>query len=439
VPSQFGIAAERHAAAPAGRAVEGSRAVAETVARCRPQVVPAYPISPQTHIVEAVSALVRQGELAPCEFVNVESEFGAMSLCIGASAAGSRTYTATSSQGLLFMAEALYNASGLGLPIVMTVANRALGAPINIWNDQSDSLSQRDSGWIQLYARDNQAACDLHPIAFRLAEELSVPVMVCMDGFVLTHAVERICVPEQDTVDRFLPPFTPVQRLDPAAPLSLGSMVGPEAFTEVKFVAHGRISRALDRLPELGELYSRLAGRPVDALARGYRLDGARTVFVAMGSVLGTLEDVIDEARDDGLAVGAVELTCFRPFPAERLRALLAGADRVIVLERAFSSGAGGIVTPELAAALAEPPPPRGGRPPRCHTVVAGLGGRPVTKKALRNLVRDAAHGRVAGFSFLGLDRDLLGRAGYGRAADADAGETWERLLADLRTRETWR
>jgi pyruvate ferredoxin oxidoreductase alpha subunit len=439
VPSQHAAAAERRAAAPpVGRAVEGSRAVAETVARCHPQVVPAYPISPQTHIVEAISALVRQGELAPCEFVNVESEFGAMSLCIGASAAGSRTYTATSSQGLLFMAEALYNASGLGLPIVMTVANRALGAPINIWNDQSDSLSQRDSGWIQLYARDNQAACDLHPIAFRLAEELSVPVMVCMDGFVLTHAVERIDVPEQDEVDRFLPPFAPAQRLDPDAPLSLGSMVGPEAFTEVKFIAHGRISRALGRLPELGDLYSRLTGRPTDAVARGYRLDGARTVFLAMGSVLGTLEDVIDEAREEGLAVGAVGLTCFRPFPAERLRALLGEAERVVVLERAFSPGGAGIVTPELAAALAEPPAARG-RPPRCHTVVAGLGGRPVTKKALRNLVRDGANGRVGEFSFLGLDRELLGRAGYGRAADADSGETWERLLADLRTRETWR
>lgn len=432
--------AEPPVVATPARAIEGSRAVAETVARCRPQVVPAYPISPQTHIVEAISALVRRGELEPCEFVNVESEFGAMSLCIGASAAGSRTYTATSSQGLLFMAEALYNAAGLGLPIVMTVANRALGAPINIWNDQSDSLSQRDSGWIQLYARDNQAACDLHPIAFRLAEELSVPVMVCMDGFVLTHAVERIVVPDQDTVDRFLPPFSPAQRLDPAAPLSLGSMVGPEAFTEVKFIAHGRISRALGRLPDLAELYGRITGRPVDALARGYRLEGAYTVFLAMGSVLGTLEDVIDEARADGLAVGAVGLTCFRPFPAERLRALLADAERVIVLERAFSSGASGIVTPELVAALADPPPARAdGRPPRCHTVVAGLGGRPVTKKALRNLVRDAAAGRVAGFSFLGLDRELLGRAGYGRAADADAGATWERLLADLRSREAWR
>jgi pyruvate ferredoxin oxidoreductase alpha subunit len=416
----------------AGRAIEGSRAVAETVARCRPQVVPAYPISPQTHIVEALSALTRSGDLAPCEFVNVESEFGAMSLCIGASAAGSRTYTATSSQGLLFMSEALYNASGLGLPIVMTVANRALGAPINIWNDQSDSLSQRDSGWVQLYARDNQAACDLHPLAFRLAEELSVPVMVCVDGFVLTHAVERIDVPEQRIVDAFLPPYAPQQVLDTSAPLSIGSMVGPEAFTEVRFIAHGRMQQALVRLPELAQRYGKLVHRPAVEMARGYRLEGARTVFVAMGSVLGTLEDVIDEARAEGLAVGALELTCFRPFPVEPLRALLAQARDVVVIERAFSTGAGGIVTPELIAALAEPP----AVPARCFTVVAGLGGRPVTKKALRMLVRDAVASRLARFSFLGLNRDLLARAGYGRASDDPPGGTAELLLARLRARE---
>src|SRR4051812_8086828 len=214
--------------------IEGSRAVARTVMACRPQVIPAYPISPQTHIVEALAEFVAAGELAPARFVTAESEFGAMSLAIGASAAGARAYTATASQGLLFMAEALYNASGLGLPIVMTVANRAIGAPINIWNDHSDALSQRDSGWIQLYARDNQHAADLHVLAFRLAEQLSIPVMVCMDGFVLTHAVERVDVPEQDQVDAFLPPYLPRQVLDPAAPVSIGAMVGPEAFTEVR-------------------------------------------------------------------------------------------------------------------------------------------------------------------------------------------------------------
>src|ERR671936_1903145 len=195
------------------RQAEGSRAVAETVALCRPEVIAAYPISPQTHIVEGLSRLVKEGRLAPCEFVNVESEFSAMSVCIGASAAGARSYTATASQGLLYMVEALYKASGLGLPIVMTVANRAIGAPINIWNDHSDSMSQRDSGWIQLYAESNQEALDLHIQAFKLAEAVSLPVMVCMDGFVLTHAFDRVDVPEQERADEFLPPFVPRQVL----------------------------------------------------------------------------------------------------------------------------------------------------------------------------------------------------------------------------------
>ena len=203
------------------RQIEGSRAVAETVALCRPEVVCAYPISPQTHIIEAIGAMVKSGQLSPCEFINVESEFAAMSVSIGASATGARAYTATASQGLLFMIEAVYNAAGLGLPIVMTLANRAIGAPINIWNDHSDAMAVRDAGWIQLFAETNQEAADLHIQAFRLAEELSLPVMVCMDGFILTHAVEGIELPEQAAVDAFLPPYEPRQVLDPRIPSPL--------------------------------------------------------------------------------------------------------------------------------------------------------------------------------------------------------------------------
>ena len=177
--------------------LEGSKAMARVIALCRPQVICAYPITPQTHIVEGLGDLVREGELKNCEFINVESEFAALSVAIGSSAAGARSYTATASQGLLFMAEAVYNAAGLGLPIVMTLGNRAIGAPINIWNDHSDAMALRESGWFQLFAETNQEAADLHVIAFRLAEELSVPVMVCVDGFILTHAMERVDIPEQ--------------------------------------------------------------------------------------------------------------------------------------------------------------------------------------------------------------------------------------------------
>src|SRR5450631_3676200 len=230
--------------------IEGSQAVAQAVALSRPEVICAYPISPQTHIVEALGERVRSGALAPCEFINVESEFAAMSVAIGASAAGARSYTATASQGLLFMAEAVYNASGLGLPIVMTVANRAIGAPINIWNDHSDSMSQRDCGWIQLFAETNQEAADLHIQAFMLAEELSMPVMVCMDGFILTHAFERVDLPSQSEVDAYLPAYEPRQLLDPAEPVSIGAMVGPEAFMEVRYLAHAKQLLALERIPQ---------------------------------------------------------------------------------------------------------------------------------------------------------------------------------------------
>jgi pyruvate ferredoxin oxidoreductase alpha subunit len=387
------------------RQLEGSRAVAETVGLCRPGVICAYPISPQTHIVEALSELVDSGALARCEFVNVESEFAAMSVAIGASAAGTRAYTATASQGLLFMAEALYNASGLGLPIVMTVANRAIGAPINIWNDHSDAMSQRDSGWIQLYAQSNQHAADLHVLAFRLAEELSTPVMVCMDGFVLTHAFEPVDLASQDEVDRFLSGARPRRLLDPDAPSTVGALVGPEAFTEVRYLAHLTQRRALDRIPALDKELAGVLGRSGGGLLRPYRCAEAETVVVALGSVLGTVEETVDAMRADGVPVGAVGLTTFRPFPAEAIRAALSGARRLVVVERAFSVGVGGIVAADLAAAL-----PEGDGRPR-YTLVAGLGGRPVTRAALRRVLDDAVADRLEPLTFLDLDRAAFAAA----------------------------
>src|SRR5438034_3799326 len=286
--------------------IEGSLAVAEAIALCRPQVICAYPITPQTHIVEGLGELVKSGELGGCEFLNVESEFGALSVAIGASAAGARTYTATASQGLLFMAEAVYNASGLGLPIVMTIGNRAIGAPINIWNDHSDSMSMRDAGWIQLYAETNQEALDLHIQAFRLAEELSCPVMVCMDGFILTHAYDRVDVPTQEQVDAYLPAYQPRQILDPREPVSIGAMVGPEAFTEVRYLSHHKQLRALSLIPHLAAEFEKQFGRSSGGLIRTYRTDDAETIVVALGSVNGTVQEVVDEMRADGSAIGSV-------------------------------------------------------------------------------------------------------------------------------------
>jgi pyruvate ferredoxin oxidoreductase alpha subunit len=383
--------------------VEGSKAVAVAVAACRPQVVCAYPISPQTHIVEELSRMVKAGELTGCEYVNVESEFAAMSGAIGASAVGARSYTATASQGLLYMVEAVYNASGMELPIVMTVANRAIGAPINIWNDHGDAMSQRDSGWLQLYATSNQEAADLHVQAFRIAEELSVPVMVCMDGFVLTHATERVDVPEQDQVDAFLPPFVPQQVLDPDNPVSIGAMVGPEAFTEVRYLAHHRQLDALETIPRVAAEFAAVFGRDSGGLVRPYRLDGAETVVIALGSVFGTLQDVVDLERDAGVSVGLLGITSFRPFPYDAVREALAGAKRVVVLERALAVGVGGIVATDVRSALA-------GAEIDQRTVIAGLGGRPITVPSLRGMVTSAVAGELDPLTFLDLDTAVVAR-----------------------------
>ena len=407
--------------------IEGSQGVARAVALCRPEVVAAYPISPQTHIVETLSDLVRTGELAPCEYLMVESEFAAMSACIGASAAGARAYTATASQGLLYMAEALFNASGLALPIVMTVANRAIGAPINIWNDHSDSMSLRDSGWIQLYAESNQEAVDLHVQAFPIAERLSLPVMVCMDGFVLTHAVEEIDLPEQEQVDEFVPPFEPRQVLDPAEPVTIGAMVGPEAFAEVKYLMHAKQMLALDLIPEVAAEFAGAFGRDSGGLVRGYRADDAEMIVVALGSVLGTIEDVVDELREQGVKIGVLGIICFRPYPLQEVRAALAGAQRILVLEKAFAVGAGGIVGQNVRDALS-------GLPARVYNVVAGLGGRPITKHSLHALFADVLEDRIepGRLHFLDLNWELVERELERMRKGHRPGPHAENILRDL-------
>ena len=382
---------------------EGSRAVAEAVGLCRPEVICAYPISPQTHIVEALGAMVKSGALAPCEFINVESEFAAMSVAIGASAAGARAYTATASQGLLFMAEALFNASGLGLPIVMTVANRAIGAPINIWNDHTDAMSQRDCGWIQLFAENNQEALDLHIQAFRLAEELSLPVMVCMDGFILTHAYERVDVPTQQQVDAYLPRFEPRQVLDPAEPVSIGAMVGPEAFTEVRYLAHAKQMQALELIPRWAAEFRAAFGREAGGLVHTYRTEDAETIVLALGSVLGTIKDTVDDLRARGVRIGVVGVACFRPWPLAAVREALAGARRVIVLEKSLAVGVGGIVAANVRTALA-------GRATPIYAVIAGLGGRPITKASLERVFNAAMADTLELDTFLDLDRAVVDR-----------------------------
>ena len=407
---------------------EGSHAVAEAVALCRPEVICAYPISPQTHIVEGIGEMVKAGELKDCEFINVESEFAAMSVAIGASAGGARTYTATASQGLLFMVEAVYNASGLGLPIVMTVANRAIGAPINIWNDHSDSLSQRDCGWIQLFAETNQEALDLHIQAFKLAEELSMPVMVCMDGFILTHAYERVDIPTQAQVDGFLPPYEPRQVLDPAEPVSIGAMVGPEAFMEVRYLAHAKQMQALERIPQLAKEFEAGFGRDSGGLIRGYKTEDAETIVIAMGSVLGTIKDTVDamrEAEHGGYKIGVLGITSYRPFPLAAVATALKNCKRFVVLEKSLAVGIGGIVATDVRMAVT-------GMGLKGYTVVAGLGGRAITVKSLTTLFEKASREELDPVTFLDLDWKVVNKQLERERTTRRSGPAAESMLRDV-------
>jgi pyruvate ferredoxin oxidoreductase alpha subunit len=285
----------------------------------------------------------------------------------------------------------------------MTVANRAIGGPINIWNDHSDSMSQRDSGWIQLYAETNQEAADLHVQAFKIAETLSLPVMVCMDGFILTHASERVDIPEQEQVDAFLPPYVPRQVLDPANPVSIGAMVGPEAFTEVRYMVHAKTLRALDVIPKVAKEFEGVFKRDSGGLIRPYFIEDADTVIIALGSILGTIKDVVDEERANGKSIGVLGIIAFRPFPFAAVREILKNAKRVVIIEKAFQVGIGGIVTENIKTSLE-------GLGIETRTVIAGLGGRPITKASLAGLFEKAMSGSLSDLTFLDLDQELVDR-----------------------------
>jgi pyruvate ferredoxin oxidoreductase alpha subunit len=323
------------------------------------------------------------------------------------------------------MAEAVYNAAGLGLPIVMTVANRAIGAPINIWNDHTDALSQRDCGWIQLFAEDNQEALDLHIQAFRLGEELSLPVMVCMDGFILTHAYERVDLPTQEQVDAYLPAYVPRQVLDPADPVSIGAMVGPEAFMEVRYLAHAKQRQALELIPAWTDEFRSIFGRESGGLVRGYRLEDAETVIVALGSVLGTIKDTVDEMREQGARIGVLGITCFRPWPTAAVCDALSGAKRIVVLEKSLAVGVGGIVSNNVSASYA-------GSRDLVHTVIAGLGGRAITRRSLHKVFTEAIEGRLEPLTFMDLDYAIVDHVLTREREQRRSGPIAEAILREL-------
>jgi len=362
--------------------IEGSAAIARIIKMCKPGVISAYPITPQTHIGENLAQFIADGEMN-CEFVNSESEHSSASIILGVSAVGVRTYNSTSSQGLLLMAEVLYSIAGMRLPLVITCANRAVSSPINIWNDQQDSVTLRDSGWIQLYAETNQEACDLHIQAYRLAEDHNVylPVMVCIDGYILTHAVEVIDLPEQEQVDSLLPPLQPLHVLDPEAPVSMGVLYDPSVYTETRYAINESMREALDMIPKISSEFKEMFGRESGGLLQEYKTEDADKVIVAMGSVVSTVKDVVDEMRDEGEKVGAVKVITHRPLPAEALYNALKHIPEVAVLDKSISLGAAGPLCMDIRHVF------QGKEAvPKISGFIAGLGGRSITKDSIRGI-----------------------------------------------------
>jgi pyruvate ferredoxin oxidoreductase alpha subunit len=366
--------------------MEVSIAVSHAVALARAEAIAAYPITPQTHIVEHLSSMVANGELN-AEFINVESEHSAMSACIGMSAAGARTYTATSSQGLALMNEILFIASALRLPIVMTVANRALSGPLSIWNDHSDIMAAKDIGWIQIFVENGQEAFDHSVMAFKIAENATVliPTIINMDGFILTHVVEAMNFVDQELVDKFLPDYLPRHQLNPKNPVTMGAFAMPEIYTEVKMKHQMTLTDSYNHITSVWDEWGNLTGRRYKPVER-YKADGADILFLTMGCLSEVAEVAVDELQAAGESVGLVKLRLWRPFPFADLRAALAQASLVIVCDRALSlGGAAPPVLAEVRSALYDQ-----AQRPQTLGYIIGLGGRDVNPEAFKDILAKA-------------------------------------------------
>jgi len=364
--------------------VEVSIAVADAVKMCNVDVVAAYPITPQTHIVEHLAELVANGEL-DAEYIPVESEHSAMSACLGSAASGARTFTATSSQGLALMNEVLYVASGMRLPVIMAVANRALSAPLSIWCDHSDMMSVRDTGWIQIVTENGQQVVDNTIIAFRIAEDPRVllPTMVHLDGFNLTHVIEPIIFPEQAEVDKFLPKNRFPLPLNPDRPVAMGDFAPPAIFMETKWAQEVNLRNSRKVILQVWDEFNKIFGRQYYPVEK-YHSDGAKVLLMTMGSSGETASVAIDELRDEGMDAGQVRLRLWRPFPFEELREAIKDADVLIVMDRAISfGGPGGPVASEVKNALYNQ-----AKRPKVVSFVISLGGRDTTVAGFKDIVR---------------------------------------------------
>jgi pyruvate ferredoxin oxidoreductase alpha subunit len=386
------------------KVIEGSMAVSLAVKICRPHVISAYPITPQTHIVENLSQMVADGELKS-EFINVESEFGAASVILGASVTGARAYSTTTSQGLLLMAEVLFNIAGLRLPVSITCANRSVSAPINIWNDHQDAMTLRDSGWIQLYAEDCQEVHDMQLQAYKIGEnpEISLPVLVNMDGFILTHAFEPVDIIDQKMADEFLPPYKPQRYLTVKDPVTFGVLAEPQYYMETRYRLQQAIEESKPVIDQVADEFKQKFGRYAGGLVDKYRLDGAKTVMVGMGSVVGTMREAVDVMREKDQDVGLLKIRAFRPFPREAVYEALKDADTIVAVEKSISLGYGGILLNELKAAFYGKK-----KQPRICGVIVGLGGRDIPTKSIIEAAKKAESEMVEDY-FVDLREELIG------------------------------
>jgi len=385
--------------------LEGAMAVAHAVSRCRPEVVAAYPITPQTHISEELSQIVADGDL-DAEFVKVESEFGAASVVCGASAAGARAYTATSSQGLLLMSEVLWNIAGMRLPIVLACANRSISAPLSIWCDHQDAEAIRDTGIIQFYAEDNQEACDQHLIAYKVAEDRRVllPAMVNLDGFLLTHVFEPTIIPDQAKSDQYLPPYEAVMKLDVDDPATFGAFTEPDKCMEGRWMVHDACRRSLPVIEEASAEFEKIFGRPSGGLLEEFHTDDAEIILVAKGSLCGTIKDVVEEMRAEGTKVGLMRIKTYRPWPGEAVLRVVKDAKHIAVIERGASFGAGGVMTPEIKETLFD-----AGLQIPVSGYCVQLGGREVHPDGIREIVERAAKGeKQTAYEYFRLKTELL-------------------------------
>jgi pyruvate/2-oxoacid:ferredoxin oxidoreductase alpha subunit len=362
------------------RVIKGNIAVSHGVRLSRVKVISAYPITPQTSIVEELSEMCATGSL-DARFIKVESEHSAMAAVVGSETAGIRSFTATSSQGLLLMHEMLHWAAGSRLPIVLTNVNRAIGPGWNIWADQTDSLSQRDTGWIQLYCESNQEVLDSVIMGYRLAEEVSLPVMVTYDAFFLSHTSEVVDIPEIEEVDAFLPAFEPRYRLDVNDPRMFGGMMTPDYFYEERFVMHKDSMEAVNVYPRICGAFEQAFGRRYD-VCEAYRTEDADLILVTAGTSTSVSRIAVDEARKAGKKVGLMKLRLFRPVPRERWCSILGRASRVVVVDRNISAGMGGVFASEIKSALFSLE-----KRPSVHSVIAGLGGRDVTPRDMGGII----------------------------------------------------